>query len=195
MKKLIFSLLICSVFISGCTDKSESAFTPLEELPSDYSLSDAKADGCVVFENSDITNGENFWDSFVEQTKRGDDAYVRYCNYYTIEDPSRYYPEYYEEIKDEYPKMYVHDLTFDGDKYTVRWFEDGTEITREYRYMLKFDEKPQSERATYTQCTRYVLVNDKDVTWDDIFRGMTSSVSCAFIDHLTVYHDYIYQDE
>ena len=195
MKKLIFSLLICSIFLTGCTENPDSVFTPLGELPSDYTVEEAKDDGCVIIENGDVTSGQNFWDSFVEQTRRSDDAYVRYCHYYTIEDPSRYAPEYYEEIKADYPKIYVHDLSFDGDTYTDRYFEGDNENVREYKYLMKYEDAPESEWATYVSCTRYVLTNDNTVTWDDITRSMYSSLSISYIDHLTVYCDYVYKDE
>ena len=195
MKKTIFVLLLGSVIFSSCTKDISGRFTELEKLPADYSLNDATEDGCVIFENGDITSGDKFWDSFVEQTKAGKEAFVRYCNYYTIDDPAGYAPEYYEQIKEEYPKMYVNDLTYDGKVYVVRWFEENEEIVKEFKYMMKYTDEPESSTATYEYCTRYVLTNDNTVSWKDISYGMYSSYSSAFIDHLTVYSDYVYKDE
>ena len=194
MKKFNVALLLAALILTGCADKNKNLFVPLEELPAGYTVENARADGCVIMENGDVTSGQYFWDSFVEQTKRDKDAYVRYCHYYTLKDPSRYSPEHYEEIKDEYPKMYVHDLTYnaDTDTYTVRWFEDENEIKKEYKYLMKYEDEPESPTATYTSCTRYVLTDDNTVSWDDITYGMYSSQFGDYIDHLTVYNDYIY---
>ena len=200
MKKIIYFALLCAAVLTGCNEKEETggkSFVPLEELPADYTLHDAKADGCVILENGDVTSGQNFWDSFVEQSKRDEDAYVRYCHYYTIEDPSRYAPEYYEEIKDEYPKMYVFDLNYDAasNTYTVRHFEEDREITESYKYLMRYEDTPESASATYISCTRYVLTNDNTVSWDDISYGMYSSQFGDYIEHTSVYYDYIYKDE
>lgn len=195
MKKLFLTALISAILISGCNGKNDTQIIPLENLPKDYSLTDAKNDGCVVFENGDITFGRDIWNGFVADTRSNGFCSVRYCNYYTIEDPSRYSTEYYEEVKDDYPKMYVHDLTYDGETYTARWFEDGTETVREYKYLMKYEDTPESSTATYSLCTRYVLTNDNSVTWKEIFYGMLSSNHGAYIDHLTVYSDYVYKDE
>lgn len=195
MKKIIFTALIYVLFITGCNNKDNALTAPLEKLPEDYSLADAKEDGCVVYENGDITFGKEIWDGFVASTGVKGDCSVRYCNYYTIEDASKYAPEYYEEIKDEYPKMYVHDLTWNGEVYTVRWFENSVENVREYKYLMKYEDVPESNSATYSLCTRYVLTNDDTVSWEDISDSMYSSLSMAFIDHLTVYSDYVYKDE
>ena len=89
----------------------------------------------------------------------------------------------------------MHDLSFDGDTYTDRYFEGDNENVREYKYLMKYEDAPESEWATYVSCTRYVLTNDNTVTWDDITRSMYSSLSISYIDHLTVYCDYVYKDE
>lgn len=192
--KRILAALVMLLMLAGCApdDTAELlVYAPLENLPSDYSLEDAKKDRCVVMENGDITSGQTIWDGFVETTAAGSPASVRTATYYTLGDPSRYGEEYYESVKDEYPMMFVHDLTFDGEAYTLRWLEDGKEILRSYPYMIRL-EGDAIPSATFKAYVRYVLVHDASLTWEKIEHGMYSSKMGDYIDHFTVYCDYIY---
>ena len=45
-----------------------------------------------------------------------------------LDDSSGYAPAYYESVKDDHPCLHVHDLSFDGEQYTIRWYEDGEEM-------------------------------------------------------------------
>ncbi len=60
MKTRMFAILLCLLSLSGCGGKSEPI--PLEDLPEDYSLEQAKEDGCLVTEPSpaDGKPGKNF---------------------------------------------------------------------------------------------------------------------------------------
>ena len=192
--KRILAALVMLLMLAGCApdDTAELlVYAPLENLPSDYSLEDAKKDSCVVMENGDITSGQTIWDGFVETTAAGSPASVRTATYYTLGDPSRYGEEYYESVKDEYPMMFVHDLSFDGEAYTLRWLEDGKEILRSYPYMIRL-EGDAIPSATFKAYVRYVLVHDASLTWEKIEHGMYSSKMGDYIDHFTVYCDYIY---
>lgn len=194
MKQIVAGLAVL-LMLAGCGKPEDASlslvYTPLEDLPKDYSLQNAKADGCVVMENGDISSGQEIWDNFVQTTADGSPAAVRTVTYYTLRDPSRYGEEYYESIKDEYPKMFVHDLSFDGEQYTLRWFEETEEIVRTYPCLLRF-EGDAIPSAAYNSYVRYVLVHDESVTWADIEHGMYSSQMGDYIDHFTVYCDYIH---
>ncbi len=99
MKKYIV-LLFFNVFmlmIAGCSQSSD--IITLEELPADYSLEQAKADGCVTFENGDVTQGREVFEAFYNTARSDKAEAVRLVNYYTISEPSRYAPEVYESIK------------------------------------------------------------------------------------------------
>lgn len=190
MKKLIAAALaVVCLLAAGCGAK-EKGLTPLEEL-AEYTLEQAKADGCVVHENLDISSGQEVWDAFAAEAAAGRSANVRLCSYYTL-DPERYTPEYYEREKDNYPKMYVQDLSFDGEKYTLRWVEEGQEYAREYEYLLRYEGEAESKTAEYSSYVRYVLTHDEAVTWDEITWGLLSSQSGAIIDAYDVYTDLIY---
>lgn len=56
---------------------------------------------------------------------------------------------------------------------------------------MKYNGHPRSTSALFSEYTYYVLVNDNNVTWDDIKHGMLSSQSGAYIDHYRVYSDLI----
>ncbi len=178
------ALLVCvlaAVFFLTDPAKKEAPSLPsystaLEDLPADYSIAQAKADGCLVMEGRTATAGKDVWQSFVSAAESGGSAAVRIVHSYTSTSAGG--P----------PSVFVHDLSFDGEIYTYRGFEDGEEITRQFKYLLRFEgEAPAT--AAYRRYVRYVLVNDAGVTWGDIERGMFSSQSGDWIDHATVYQE------
>ena len=170
-------------------------YTPLEQIPGDYTVDQAEADGCVVHANGDIRSGQEQWDGFLKAVDAGQKISVRLADYYELGDPSRYAADYYESIKDEYPKLFLADLTYDGAKYTVRSIEDGEEYVRTYQYLMRYEGEPESKNAAYDSYLRYVLTNDDSVTWEEIFSGVVSSQLGAYIDHYSVYTDYIGGEE
>ena len=163
----------------------------LKNISQDYTLEDARIDGCVCFDNGDITEGQKIWDEFVNATNTQDEATVRLAFYYSL-DEEQCDPEYYESVKDEYPVLYIQKLTYKDDSYTIRWFEEGEEIKKTYKYLMKYEGEPESETALYESYLRYVLTNDNTVTWEQIWRGLASSKLGDAIDHQVVYQKYNY---
>lgn len=192
MKKALFSAFILLVIItfSGCFSNINEPLS-LDEISESYDLEQAKKDGCVVFENLDVTAGQEIWASFTELAYAGKEASVRLYFYYTLDDPSRYDSEYYESIKGEYPKYFVLDLAYNGETYLIRHFENGNEIKEEYKYLMKYEGEPESSSASYKSYIRYVLVNDNTVSWEDIFYGTVSSDFRDQIPYQSVYIDLI----
>ena len=168
---------------------------PLEELENTYTLQQAKLDGCVVMENGDVTSGQVTWTAFLAAAAQGQKTSLRYITYYTLSDPSKYDPDLYQSIRDDYPALYVHDLYYDGNSYTVRWFENGACIERTYRFLMNYTGGSYSYQEDYAYHDRYVLTNDPEVTWEDIRKGMFSALSTAWVDHLSVYTDLHYAEE
>lgn len=195
MKKFLITML-CLFFLTSCNKNISSTvdYMPYAEIPQEYSLENAKADGLVVYEDSNITSGQSAWDEFAKKSKKGTPCMVRLAFYYTLADPSQYAPELYEEIKDDYPQLFIQDLSFDGKMYTLFYAEEETEYIFKYKYLKRFEEKPKSDTAIYSEIIRYLLVNDSEVTWEQIFQGMLSSRFGDLIDHKTVYIKYIYED-
>lgn len=192
MKKAGTCLLVflCLTLFAAC-GQEPVAYTPLEQLPTDYTVEQAEVDGCVVHENSNIRSGQERWERFLKDVEKGKAATVRLADYYVLLDPSRYGAEYYKSIKDDYPKLYVKDLTYDGTQYTVRWFEEGTEYVRAYQYLMRYEGEAPGKSASFDSYLRYVLTNDSTVTWEEIFGGMVSSQFGAWIDHCEVYTELI----
>ena len=193
MKKhitLVLSVLLMFV-LTSCNQSDRPI--PLEQLPDDYSLEQAKKDGCVIHENGDVTQGKEIFEAFFNTTKSGKTDEVRLAFYYTLDDPSGYDPEYYESVKDDYPLLYIQDLSFDGEQYTIRWYEDGEEIIENFSYIMKYEGPAESPNALYKSYTRYVLTNDDKVTWQDLMHGLFSSQFGDYIEHLSVCTDLIYE--
>jgi len=176
MKKLLI-IVTCLLLLSSCGTSIERV--PYDEIPQGSSLEDAKNDGLVVYEDYDITAGQAVWDEFVAEAESGNPCEIRLMFYYTLEGqgitPKH---EQYEEIKDDYPGFYIQDLSFDGSIYKMYWVEEEQEYTREYKYLKRFEDSVG---------IRYILVNDKDATWEQIVKGALSSQIGDGIAFNTVY--------
>ena len=80
MKKhiaIILSVLLLS--ITGCGQSG--SLIPLEELPEDYSLEQAKKDGCITREDGDIIQGMERFQQFYDATQSGKADKVRLAYY------------------------------------------------------------------------------------------------------------------
>lgn len=189
-----FAVLFCALLLAGCSRQKAEPLPPLEELPADYSLEQAREDGCVVHEDGDIASGHEAWEDFLTASSSGKAAAVRLVNYYTLDNPSRYDPDYYESIKDDYPLLFVSGLSFDGKAYTVSGLEDSERWEKTYSHLKRFEDKAETHSAVYDSYIRYVLVNDDTVTWNQLVHGMFSSRFGDSIPFHSVYTDYIYND-
>lgn len=163
------------------------------ELSADEMLEKATEDGFVVFEDSGITSGEEIWQEFYDRTQAGEPAVVYLANYYTLNEEN-IAEEYYEEIKDEYPKIFLSSLYFDGEQYVITdrpGYEEEPERSKVYPYLVKFEGEPSSPSARFDRYVYYVLVHDKNVIWKELEWGMFSSQFGDYIDHCRVYTSHI----
>lgn len=183
-------IFLIPLFTSIAKKKS---FDSLEAIPDSYTLEDAKKDGMVVYEDNSITSGQEIWDDFITKCNKKEEASVLLAFYYTLGDASHYSNELYEELKDQYPILYIQKLSFDGSEYTITWYEDDKLITKTYTYLMKYEGQPRSQTAIFSEYVYYVLVNDNSVTWDELEDGMFSSKFGATIDHYKVYSKYTYK--
>ena len=197
MKKIVLLCVAGLLVLSACSPKQTkldtslrlAVPTSLDKLPHDYNLQQAIADDCVVYEDGDILSGQAVWDAFAEKCESGQDASVRLGFYYTL-NKAQVTEEYYEQEKDNYPLLFIQDLHYDGEIYTLSEIddEDPTLLNHyRYRYMKRYEGEPDSPTASFSSYIYYVLVNDDSVTWDEIMHGMFSSQWGAYIDHRTVY--------
>ena len=118
---------------------------------------------------------------------------VRLAFYYTLR-VQNISPEYYEEIKENYPQLFIQDLIFDGEIYTLYFIEDDKEYTFKYKYLKRFDGTLSEFSFKHINDIRYVLVNDNEVTWEQIVHGMASSTLGDAIDHKIVYSKIIFEN-
>lgn len=187
----IFGIFMILLILSACGNNGNHQ-SSLKEIPSDYSLKDAKRDGCVVHEDGDIADGEEVWEAFLAKVESNEPATIRLANYYTL-DPDTCSEEYYEAEKDKYPMLFISELSYDGNKYTYRYYENGQEYEKTFKYLMRYEEEPESPTATFVSVIRYVLTDDNTVTWNDLFMSLASSQLDAYIPQQWVYTDYIYK--
>jgi hypothetical protein len=165
-------------------------YRPYEQLPGDYSLENAKSDGCVVFENHRLTSGAEAWQRFIRCTEKGEKAMVRLAYYYA-QDEQGVSEEYYAEASNNFPVMYMEDLSFDGEAYHLYYTIDADKYQYKYPYLVKYTGTPSSKTALYSSYVYYYLVRDKDITYKQIERGMYSSQMNDWVDCKQVYADLI----
>lgn len=194
---VIIIVIACSLYANKSNEMSNyklvsnsSEYIPYEQLPADYNLEDAKSDGCVVFENLQLTSGDEVWQKFIEKTQTGEPTMLRLAYYYTL-DSQNVSEEHFTEIKDNYPVLYIQDLSFDGETYHLYYTEDKQTYEYEYPYLVRYSGTPNNDTAIYSQYVRYFLVRDKDVTFEQIEHGWFSSQSGDRIDCVAVYTDLI----
>jgi hypothetical protein len=197
-RTFILLLALLSV-LTSCGQKD--APTDLDAYQMDRSaeqiLKQVKRDGFVVMEDGDVSVGQEIWRDFYDTARQGKSASVKLATYHTLENQN-VSEEYYEEHKDEYPVIYLAELSYDGRSYTYRsrnGLDGQNGFVRTYPYLVRYEDIPKSETATYTVCERYVLVHDADVTYDRLQYGLYSSQMGDYIDHFDVYSDYQYKPE
>lgn len=175
--------VVCSV--AGNTFISLYEYSPPKRVdPS--TLEDAKKRGCVVMEDGEGTYGTEQWKKFYEATQNGKSASVKVVDYWTL-DPDRCDETYYEVNKEDYPRLNVVDLAYDGKTFTLSWADESAP-DQQYMYLMKYEDKiPYSPAIAQRAVTRYVLTNDDTVTWNKLFISMASSQLGAGIPHFSVY--------
>ncbi|WOO36086.1 hypothetical protein R2R35_20150 [Anaerocolumna sp. AGMB13020] len=190
MRKSLTALFLVLSFMLAACSKGKLEESDDQILKND-SLDRVKKGDFIVFEDGKITSGQLLWEDFIKKTDKGETASVSLAYYYTLGEPSQYSEEYYESVKDNYPRLFTKDLSYDGKIYMIEEAEDGQKQSKEYKFLMRYEEVPDSTSALYSKCIYYVLVNDDAVTWKDIFNGMISSRLDAGIDHYLIYYDYI----
>lgn len=154
----------------------------------DSALQEAKNAGYVVMEDGYATSGQEAWLDFYEATQRGKAASITVAHYYTL-DPQRCSSTYYEVYKEDYPQIFIQELTFDGQVYTLTWDEYGTVYTRTYEYLMRYVTNNYSVVSSTLpeNSVSYILTHDDTVTLEELFHGLVSSQAGAYIDHYSIY--------
>lgn len=193
----IIIVMVWMIFTSvGCSNVGIKhgklpGYVDYSDIKLHYSLEDAKKDGCVVFEDLHLTSGEEEWLRFVDNTNKGELAAVRIVYYYTLEAQKEHVSdELYEEMMDEYPKLYVTDLSFDGKEYSTYYVEEDIEYIDKYAYLNHYTGDAR-QGADFSKYDCYILVHDKDVTYNELEKAIYSSNSNDWIDHKRIYTNFI----
>lgn len=195
---LLFIMVISASCLASCSEKTPLCDdTELFDITlNKYSLDEIKAlKNTVVMENGDVTYGGDIWSAFVTDTENKTPAKIRYAEYYTLGAPESYDPDYYREIKDSYPRMYVHELSFDGESFTDVYYEGNKRTESSFKYMKRFEGEPSSSSAVFSFYTYYVLCDDEATTWKDCEKSMYSSNTKDWIRFMKVYSDIVLKGE
>ena len=150
----------------------------------------------VVMYEFQYVNGEEKWQEFYETVQNGTPATIHLAKYYTMDEVG-VSKEYYEANKDEYPKLFLLSLDFDGESYTLTerpGIMEEPERVRVYPYLVKLEGKPQSATALFDRYEYYVLVHDETLRWSDIEHGLFSSQMGDYIDHCSVVQKHIIEE-
>ena len=154
---------------------------------SDAALADAIEAGYVVMEDGIVAHGQDIWHEFYEQTQKGKKATVTIAQYHTL-NPDRCDSVYYEIFKQDYPCLYVHELSYDGKQFTL---SNSAEETKTYEYLMKYEDSPKYAFGSVVPQYRYqyVLTHDNRYTYDQLWMSIASSQPGAYIDHCTIYSE------
>ena len=170
------------LLISGSNSSWLCEYAPSGQAE-EGALQAAREAGYVIVEDGRLTGGEDTWQAFYESSQKGDPGFVYVAHYHTL-DPERTAPSTYEAYRQDYPALYVHELSFDGEQFVLRTEDD----VRTYEYLMKYSVSgtPLVTSAEHKNISRYVLTHDNTHTWEQLWRSLASSVTGAAIDHYTV---------
>ena len=158
------------LIISGTNSAWLCEYAPAQQAE-EGALETVKAEGYVVEEDGWLTSGQEVLENFYQATQNGTPAFINVAHYFTL-DPDRTASATYEAYKQDYPCLYISELSYDGETLVLRTQEE----VRVYEYLMKY---PGTE-------TRYVLTHDNTHTWDQLWRSLLSSAAGVAIDHYTV---------
>jgi len=130
-----------------------------------YTYNEALNQHVVILENGSAIENQDVWYSFAQVTGSGQPATVRCI-----------------QLGDDYGFPSVYDVSYDGLHYTIRWFENGNEQSFSFQNMVRYMENPDSNTLV-----RYVLVMDRNTSWEDIEWGMISNTDLLRVPHHVVY--------
>lgn len=153
-------------------------------------LAAAKAEGYVVVEDGECTAGREALASFFEKTEKKEPAKLMLATLYSLKQ-EQVGTEYYDREKDNYPKLFLTEVVYDGDVFNVCVrLSDEKEPDREDTFkVLKHFEGDTVPSASLKKYEVYALVDDNDLTWESITAGMVSDTAEAYANtrHCTIY--------
>jgi hypothetical protein len=156
---------------------SKESYIPLEDIPEDYSIRDAKNANNVVFEDNKVISGQEIWEAFITQSSRRKPVFVRMARSET-------------QVRGREPVFIIYDIEFDGRRYTLSFMDEGEVRTASYRYLREFSGRLTNSASGATEYTYYVMLNDRNIrSWAQIERSMQSYNFNDHVDYKRVYVD------
>lgn len=154
----------------------------------DTALEEAVRLGNPVMVDGVAAHGREAWREFYDLTRQGTPASVTVAEYITL-DPNRCDSVFYEVYAQDYPSLSMRELKFDGKRYTLNTESSEGSFVQRFEYLVCYETQGASSLSAQVpaRTRRYVLVNDKNVTWEQLWKGLASSQSDAYIHHAVVY--------
>ena len=149
---------------------------PLEELNPYYNSEQAMIDGCVVMYDHDIRENADVFTAFADAAASGNPATVRIAEF---DSEARF-------------AVQVSDIMFDGEGFLWQAISDGQLYERKYSYLRYFAGEADTVNASYDAYEAYILTDNRDATWEQLWNSLYSSQAGVAIDFTLVYMDYIY---
>ena len=160
---LTVSLIALVVCCCSCTAADSPDYVSFDALPDGYGTEEAIADDCVVFEDLQLTSGQDIWKAFLKNAEKGQSCRVRIANYFGESD-----------------SLSLIDLSYQDGSFRM---DANYGVAKSYKYLNHYEFS--ADDGTSIEC--YILVNQEDLTYREIEQSMTSSMLGAAIDHYNVY--------
>jgi hypothetical protein len=147
----------CDVLRNIPFDKN-GTYSGFSDLPLNYSIEDAKEDGCFVVQNLRVVANKDVWDTFVKTSLHKENTQIRMALFYTESADSPYFLDLYYENG----YYYLFDSTAENHE------------SKPYLYLLTLEGKfgnPVRDSSVI------VLTDDDTLTFDTIMKVLTSSNS------------------
>ncbi len=159
----------------------EPEVRPFSELAVGYTPEDAAADGCLVTQGAKIISGKGAWRVFLSKSQAGKPATIRkYESHLTGGIPDGGYT--------------VLELIYDGERYRLRYFiknngEESRFFEEEYKFLVA------DKYIQRTRCSEYYHLADyEDVSYDEYFRNMLSSIISDKFEKYRNFHTFYMRD-
>lgn len=172
MKKTLIMAMIftLALLLFGCVETNkavsfslddEGNYTGFSALKENYTIEQAKKDGCYVKVDSESVAGQDKWDSFVLSASKGEPTSIRIINIY-------------DQNTEEQKGPYYTDLFYDGSYYHMFDSASSEQQDKPFLYLLTLNGTlPNAAKST----TVTVLTDDEDLTFEEVmWSGLSSSM-------------------
>lgn len=173
MKKISLLLLAMMILICGCENK-QSKNTTLEK-------GDTTTDKVIIIDGK-ITEGASNWSKFFLETTTAKASKNENLNS-TIKIEYQYNDILVDGIE---PTIYEIELRYKNGKYIYRNLSEG--IYETYEYLV---ERSGKNNNVETKTRGYYLVDNQDVTYEQLTWSVLSSQSTDWIKHKMIYTETI----